>query len=202
MTGILNYPRKVLSDTTRIINAVKALRGKADGFVGTNGAGIAQVAQLGTGTTDSTTFLRGDSSWQTVTSGALPVGSVFIAVVSTDPSTLLGYGTWSSIGAGRVLVGLNSADTDFDVVEETGGAKTSTPSAHTGTAVAAHAVATTSAPDDVVSRGNTGAAVSVGTDVHVHTVTLDAHAVTQPATHSAMSVVQPYLVVYMWKRTA
>ena len=57
---------------------------------------------------------------------AFPVGSVFIAVVSTNPATLLGYGTWASIGAGRVLVGLDSGDADFDVVEETGGAKTAT----------------------------------------------------------------------------
>lgn len=53
-----------------------------------------------------------------------PVGSIFISAVATDPATLLGYGTWSAIGAGRVLVGLNSGDTDFDALGETGGAKT------------------------------------------------------------------------------
>src|SRR3990172_12746051 len=63
-------------------------------------------------------------------SGELPVGFVFISVVSTNPATLLGYGTWSAFGAGRVLVGLDSGDTDFDTVEETGGAKTSSH-AHT-----------------------------------------------------------------------
>ena len=53
-----------------------------------------------------------------------PVGSIFLSVVSTNPATLLGVGTWAAIGTGRVLVGINAADTDFDTVKETGGAKT------------------------------------------------------------------------------
>lgn len=57
---------------------------------------------------------------------AWPVGSVFIAVVSTSPATLLGGGTWSAFGAGRMLVGRDSGDADFDTAEETGGAKTVT----------------------------------------------------------------------------
>lgn len=73
------------------------------------------------------------------TGPAYPVGAIFLAVVSTNPATLLGYGTWTAIGAGRVLVGLDSGDTDFDTVEETGGAKTKAISAHAGTAVADHA---------------------------------------------------------------
>jgi hypothetical protein len=53
-----------------------------------------------------------------------PVGSVYInAAVSTNPGTLLGFGTWAAFGAGRVLVGLDAGDVDFDTVEETGGAK-------------------------------------------------------------------------------
>lgn len=69
---------------------------------------------------------------------AFPVGSVFIAVVATNPATLLGYGTWASFGAGRVLVGLDSGDTDFDTAQETGGSKTHTHASGT-IAVADHA---------------------------------------------------------------
>jgi len=67
-----------------------------------------------------------------------PVGWVLISVVNTNPATFLGYGTWANFGAGRVLVGLDNGDSDFNVVEETGGSKTNTPSAHAGTAVGNH----------------------------------------------------------------
>lgn len=98
---------------------------------------------------------------------AWPVGSVFISVVATNPATLLGTGTWTAFAAGRMLVGLDAGQTEFDTVEETGGAKTHTHaghsahnftqpaahsdhaaqahSAHAGAAVAAHAALATHA---------------------------------------------------------
>lgn len=57
-----------------------------------------------------------------------PVGAIYMSVVSTSPATLFG-GTWSSFGAGRVLVGYNGSDTDFNSSEKTGGSKTHTLSA-------------------------------------------------------------------------
>lgn len=59
-------------------------------------------------------------------SDAWPIGSVFISVVNTDPAALLGFGTWEAFAAGRVLIGLDSGDANFDTLEETGGAKTVT----------------------------------------------------------------------------
>jgi hypothetical protein len=100
---------------------------------------------------------------------AFPVGAVFIAVVSTSPATLLGYGTWSAFGAGRVLVGLDSGDTDFDTVEETGGAKTVAASAQTfaGNALATHQHAAVSA--------GTPAGTNAAEAAHTHTYGTIAH---------------------------
>lgn len=87
------------------------------------------ISSIGaSGTASGSTFLRGDGVWATPSGGpggeAFPVGAVYINVTGTNPATELGYGTWSAFGAGRVMVGYNSGDTDFDTAEETGGAKT------------------------------------------------------------------------------
>ena len=179
-------------------------------------------------------------------SEAFPVGSVFIAVVSTNPGTLLGYGTWSAFAAGRVLVGLDSGDTVFDTVEETGGAKTvqstgsvsqptftGTPftsvinhthtvnvtdpghthvitsqTATTGGATSyEHGVLDTSSAEaeatEVTASATTGiTATTANPSGGVASIT-PAGTVSQPTfTGNATSVVQPYCVVYFWKRTA
>lgn len=162
----------------------------------------------------------------------LPVGFVFISVVSTNPAALLGYGTWAAFGAGRVLVGLDSGDPDFDTPEETGGAKTVASSAQSfaGAALATHnhAIGTNVTVEDHAAD-TTGAASAGATPMGdiPSTLTLGAHTHATPAlTHTvvnnagtcdqvsggtpsgtntpgaATSVVQPYIVVYMWKRTA
>jgi hypothetical protein len=53
-----------------------------------------------------------------------PVGSIYITVGDINPSTTLG-GTWTQFGAGKVLVGVDTSDTDFNTKSKTGGAKTS-----------------------------------------------------------------------------
>src|SRR3972149_5818406 len=54
-----------------------------------------------------------------------PVGSIYVnASDGTNPGTLLGFGTWTAHGAGRVMVGIDTGQVEFDVAEETGGAKT------------------------------------------------------------------------------
>lgn len=118
-----------------------------------------------------------------------PVGSIYInATSSTNPATLLGFGTWVAFGAGKVIVGLDSSDTDFDTAEETGGAKTHTlttseiPS-HT------HSLSTSDNP------GGSGA-IEVAGGAPTSTQTTQA-----TGGGGAHNNLQPYIVAYMWKRT-
>lgn len=126
---------------------------------------------------------------------AYPVGSIYISTASTNPNTLFGFGTWSAFGAGRTLVSLDAGQTEFDTVEETGGAKTHTL---TTAEMPAHTHIVTS------QTATTGAATS-----YEHG-TLDTSSTEAEATEvtgstgggGAHNNLQPYIVVYMFKRTA
>jgi len=147
-------------------------------------------------TTDTTQVATTAFVQQEITANApdlsvlYPVGSVYInASVSTNPGTLLGFGTWSAFGAGRVLVGLDAGDTDFDTVEETGGAKT-----HTLTIDEMPSHTHTQAGSDNSAPLQFGSPVDDFGEVDSET---GATGGDQP--HNNL---QPYIVVYMWKRTA
>jgi hypothetical protein len=170
---------------------------------------------------------KGDQGDPGVGGFTFPVGWVLISKANVNPATFLGYGTWANFGAGRVLVGLDSGDADFDAIGDSPGAKTSTPNAHadaavadhaalthSGAAVANHAAAATGAASaGATQRGTTTSTLTLGAHTHqtpilTHAVTqpnqhaAQAHAVTQPSAHAALSIVQPSFTVYFWERTA
>ena len=130
----------------------------------------------------------------TVNGFAYPVGSVYTSIVATNPATLLGVGTWSGFGAGRVLVGIDSSDASFDVVEETGGAKTD-----------AHALDITEMP---VHSHTSGWTLGGGDgSANVYATTNGGNGAPNTGTQGSGAahthdIVQPYVVVYFWKRTA
>jgi len=116
-----------------------------------------------------------------------PVGTIREFNVSTNPATLLGFGTWTAFGTGRVTVAIDAAQAEFDTNGETGGAKTKNL-AHTHTA-------TTGLPSN--STGSEGSGSNVlPNDSHTHSVT------TSSGLSATQDVMNPYIVVYRWVRSA
>ena len=203
-------PQKIIkgADIDAEYNAIaSAVESKADlnspTFTGTPSA---PTASTGTSSTQiaSTAFV------QSALVGAYPIGSIYMnAAVATNPSTLLGFGTWVAFGAGKVPVGIDAADTDFNTVEETGGTKDAIIPTHNHTA--------TSVVDDpghnhTFTRyqrleGGTGGSSfwvdAVLSNTSTATTGIEVTTTTANAGESATGKnLQPYIVVYMWKRTA
>ena len=109
-----------------------------------------------------------------------PVGSLYLTTVNVSPASFLG-GEWIPWGAGRVPVGVDAAQTEFVTPEQTGGAK---------------------------SVVLTGENLPKGA-VYDGTVTLFASGkyaggwdFARPGEGVPVSVLQPYITCYMFKRTA
>ena len=178
-----------------------------------------------------------------------PVGSIYIGINNTNPSTYFG-GTWVSFGTGQTLVGIDSNDSSFDTIEETGGAKSIsyTPSGSVGnhtltvSEIPAHTHGSKTLSGYINFKrfgvSGTGYDLAMGTSGIISKTPTSANAtlincgatskstvyydaVTINATHehssvggsgahnhpfsgteSSINVVQPYITVYMWKRTA
>ncbi len=166
-----------------------------------------------TATTTELNLLAGATQLGVSMTAIYPVGSVFTSVVSTNPATLLAGmsgTTWVSFGAGRTLIGLDSGDSDFNSVEETGGAKTNTNTSGSTTLtlnqIPSHNHSNGSFQYLLKSDGN---ATIAQTDHTANEPNLATQGSIQSAgggqghTHSNnIDIVQPYIVVYFWKRTA
>tara|TARA_R110000764_G_scaffold2609_1_gene11323 strand:+ start:1014 stop:1739 length:726 start_codon:yes stop_codon:yes gene_type:complete len=154
---------------------------------------------------------------ETARRALFPVGTIYTqAAVATNPATLLGFGTWTAFGTGRVLIGLDASNTLLDSVEETGGSANSPAvSSTTGsTAITIAQMPSHNHPSEAsggalnylptggnpnFTWGGGGLGGKYGIDAQGggagHT-----HSVTNGTTTNANY--QPFITVYMWKRTA
>lgn len=160
-------------------------------------------------------------------SEAFPVGSLFLSVVSTNPATLLGYGTWSQVAQGRFLVGEDGGT--YTPGAATGGAATHPHSFTQPTAAgeAAHTHTYTQVPNHVhvqsVNSASTGGLSGYTADTSTNTSVASGYSTANPTggvatgtttagashTHTMSggavadgSNVPPYFVIYAWQRTA
>lgn len=154
-----------------------------------------------------------------------PVGSIYMGVSSTNPSTYFG-GTWVAWGSGRVPVGINTSDSNFNTVEKTGGASavtltTSQMPSHTHTFTGSSTTTNSagghthnigrdtdggagSSRYTVHSAGTSGAQATSPTSsagAHTHSLTPKGKNANTGGGGSHTNL-QPYIVCYMWKRTA
>lgn len=206
-------PLKIVKGTeinTEFANIAIAVATKADlaspTFTGT--------PSLPTGTTgvtqssgNSSTLLATTAFVQTALQILHPVGSIYInATNATNPGTLLGFGTWTAFGAGRVMVGFNSANALFDAAEETGGSADAITVSHTHTATVtdpghSHNVALygDTISGNLVLRGTGSFSNNISTSSVTTGITVANSTTGSSGTNANY---QPYITVYMWKRTA
>jgi len=164
-----------------------AVNTKADINGDASEAFSATTASVGTNTTQvaTTAFVQAQYAY--------PVGAIFTTTVAYANSAAvvaaIGGTTWTAFGAGKVLVGVDASDTDFDTVEETGGAKT-----HTLT------ISEMPAHTHTYGKSTTNEAMSIH-DINGlrGAATTNTGSTGGGAAHNNL---QPYITVYMWKRTA
>lgn len=125
-----------------------------------------------------------------------PIGSIYMSVSSTNPELLIG-GEWVSWGAGRVPVGVDTTDSDFNSVEKTGGEKKHTM---TIAEMPSHSHDSLNYTDGyanpTLGQGSFRQLLSgalAGTSYQ---------AVKNSGSSQPFNIQQQYITCYMWKRTA
>jgi hypothetical protein len=204
-SGINNAIRELMAQ-------LKDMQAGTDGdnfSIGGNLAVTGTTALTGSATAPTATF--GDNTTKVATTAFVqaalaaiyPVGSIYTnATSSTNPATLLGFGTWTAFGAGRVMVGFNASDPLFDAAEETGGSKDAITVSHTHTVTDAGHRHTVPESTQLLNSGNGFATGVTATARTVNSSTVTTGITIDSAGSSGTNAnLQPYITVYMWKRT-
>ena len=226
---ISGNPLKIVKGTeidTEFNNIATAVATKADlaspTFTGTptlptGTIGVTQSAGNNTTALATTAFI------QAALSALYPVGAIYInATSSTNPATSLGFGTWTAFGAGRVMVGFDSGNALFDAAEETGGSADATLPTHshtTGTLavsttttltgnIGLKAAASSNATSGVFTATGDGVNYDGGSFYGVNQISMNANhnhtlsgSTATDGTSGTNANYQPYITVYIWKRT-
>jgi len=145
---------------------------------------------VGTAYADTTALMKA------IFSNMYPVGSILLSTSATNPgSYTYGSGTWAAWGTGRVPVGINTGDANFNTVEKTGGEATHVLSV---AELAAHNHNHRhSFPGPY--QGANGVGTYGGGWVTSNYTDYDA---TSAGSNAAHNNLQPFITCYMWKRTA
>lgn len=188
--------------TQRLSALVSTINSKQDalGYTAENVANKSTSTSLGT----SDTIYPSQKAVKTYVDNAIaaakqalyPVGSIWTSTsVSTSPATVLGFGTWSPFGAGRVLVSKAPSGT-FATAGSTGGEET-----HTLTSGEMPTHSHTIGPWELNNTAS-GSGAGRGWAVNGGFSGTETINVSNAGSGGAHNNLQPYIVVYMWQRTA
>ena len=159
---------------------------------------------------DDSTLVATTEFVQAALMAMYPVGSIYTnASVSTNPATLLGFGTWTAFATGRVLVGVDTGNTAFDTLGETGGSADAIVVSHTHTATvtdSGHTHNIAGRTDGYTGGGAQNFSVGDGRGNNATYATNSATTGTSVSKSTTGSSgtnanLPPYITVYMWKRT-
>ena len=142
---------------------------------------------------------------------AFPIGASYITQTDVNPSTILGFGTWERI-KGKMLVGVNEDDENFNEIGKTGGntthkiTKKELPNYNLTVIDPGHKH-TKAGICYTTDFGNKPSLAGSGTVGGDYVMTTDSAktriTVSSDGGDEAFNIMNPYEVVgYMWKRTA
>lgn len=129
--------------------------------------------------------------WQIMQQRTYPVGEIYMTRQNGNPSSLLGFGTWERYAQGRVLTGFDEADASFNALDKTGGTKSHVL---TEAEIPAHThsnIVSLGTSNDFDTSGGDSSGVRRRTSLTGSTGGGQAH-----------NNLQPYVTIFMWKRTA
>ena len=126
-----------------------------------------------------------------------PIGHEIYTKNSANPSTYMGFGTWELTSIGKMQVGIDTTDTDFDTVGKTGGSKTHTLTTNEMPAHS-HAQKISAIASDGTINGR------ADYDADSNTMKTFGQGITTEETGGgqAFNIMPPYITVYIWERTA
>jgi microcystin-dependent protein len=177
------------------------------GTLNVGGIPTIPTAAPGTSTTQAATTAFTTAAIATAVAASLqliyPIGCIYTTTVATNPNSIFGFGTWVAIGQGQVLIGAGGGYT----AGTSGGSATTTLAitnlpAHSHTATdAGHTHPYNTKAADYVQSGNSTPCWSGNATGTTNTGYANI-SIGNTGSGTAFSIVQPYLVVYMWNRTA
>ena len=226
------YIATVFGDGTNFFSANTTSAGSFNVNGTLTASGVADVGNLSVG---GTTTLTGTATAPTVTpstdsstkiattafvqsaataaaQAAYPVGSIYMNASSgTNPGTLLGFGTWTALGAGQMLLGAGTNSGNTFAAGSSGGTYAPTMPTHNHGATSTDSGHTHVVTENVWGTSNTywsgGGSASFGPGSYsVTSNTGNANITTTIANATSgdqtLGNLPPYLTVYMWQRTA